>query len=94
MANETRTHVIVPALPGWYVAVLRDDRFAFEPIIAWEIERHLKRQRHGEPECPGGPHVDHKLELHRLLHGQVRGSFAAKDAVDIDRGTPERIERG
>jgi hypothetical protein len=39
MANETRTQVIVPALPGWYVAVLRDDRFAFEPIIAWEIER-------------------------------------------------------
>jgi hypothetical protein len=52
MANETRTQVIVPALPGWYVAVLRDDRFAFEPIIAWEIER---CEWSDEPSADGRP---------------------------------------
>src|SRR6516165_666863 len=41
--KTTMTHVIVPAQPGWFLAVFTTGNGAecvrFEPIIAWEVQR-------------------------------------------------------
>ena len=42
-----------------------------------------QRWGNGQPECPGGPEIDYKLELRRLLHWQVAGLLAAEDAIDV-----------
>ena len=48
-------------------------------------------RRHGEPERLSTLEVDHKLELGRLLDGQIRGLGAFEDFVDVCRGAPEPI---
>jgi hypothetical protein len=44
--DENTTHTIIPALPGWYVALYipednspKDDSLHLCPIVAWDIER-------------------------------------------------------
>jgi len=41
----------------------------------------------------GGLEVDHKLELGRILHRQIGGLLAPKDAIDVARHAPVRIDR-
>lgn len=42
MTNKSVTNTMFPAHPGWHVAILLDSappKLAYEPIIAWDIER-------------------------------------------------------
>jgi len=45
--------------------------------------------RDREPEGPGGLEVDHQLELHGLLHGQVGRLGAFEDLVHVDGALPD-----
>jgi hypothetical protein len=50
MRDKVEQHTVIPALPGWYVALYIeggevngkrwDDYLSLDPIVAWEIERH------------------------------------------------------
>src|SRR2546426_6002485 len=46
-----------------------------------------QRRRNGEPEGLRGLEVQDQLELHRLLHGEVRGPRPPENLVDV-RGEP------
>ena len=50
-----------------------------------------KRGRHGEAERFGSLHVDHQLELGRLLYRQIGGLGAFEDLVDVAARTVEQI---
>src|SRR5205823_1981694 len=50
------------------------------------LEEHARRD--GEAERFGGLQVDHQIELHGLLHGQIGGLGAFEDLVHIGGRTP------
>src|SRR5215813_14130804 len=54
----------------------------------------LEEERRGDREAEGlgGLQVDDKLELHGLLHGQVRRLRPSQELVDVGRGALEPIE--
>jgi hypothetical protein len=52
------------------------------------IRLHQQQWRDREAECLRSPHVDHELELGRLLHRKVRRLGALQDLVHVDRSTP------
>src|SRR4051794_27631817 len=61
---------------------------SFDHLVGAEQER----LRHGEAEGLGGLEVDRKLELDRLLDGEVGRLGALQDAVDITSRAAEQID--
>ena len=61
------------------------------------VRQEQERRRDGDPECLGGLQVDDQLELHGLLHGQVRGLGALQNLVHIGgsaaQSSPSRSPR-
>src|SRR6266576_458033 len=51
------------------------------------------RWRNFDTKRLGGLEVDDKLELGRILHRQIGGLLAPKDAIDVARHAPVRIDR-
>jgi hypothetical protein len=45
-----------------------------------------------KPERPGGPHVDHQVELPGLLDGEISGLGALQDPVDVPRRPAKEVE--
>jgi hypothetical protein len=97
--TESRTQTIVPALPGWYVALFmeavtlpsgesRDACFSLEPIIAWEIERHVFPY-HPVAGRPAGEHgVSHDVNP-ITVNGNMLTGTANEWAIKRPDGTFE-----
>jgi hypothetical protein len=52
-----------------------------------------QRGRHGEAEAVSSLHIDHQLELGRLLDRQVRRLCTLEDLVHVDSGAPIQIRK-
>ena len=48
-------------------------------------------ERLPQPDCLGGLEVDHQIELHRLLDGQIRWLRALQNPVHVSGGTLEQV---
>jgi hypothetical protein len=65
MSERHVTRTTVPAQPGWFVAILLDDEdhppaFAYDPIVAWEIER-IEQDYHPSARRAGERSVHHHV---------------------------------
>ena len=76
-ASKTRT--VIPALPGWYVAVLIEgdeghgDELVFDPIVAWEVERYEEPYHQIAKRPPGEMCVTHGV-IPITLEGDPSGA--------------------
>src|SRR5262245_60384803 len=73
-------------------------KFHFEPPSRFTSFDHLvgageERRRHLQTERLGGFEVDHKLEFHRLVDGQVGGFLALKNPPGIEPDLVIRVRR-
>jgi hypothetical protein len=78
MAQESRTHTIIAARPGWYVAVFvprektedeQADQFDLTPIVAWEIERSER------PYHPSAGRLGEKCIFHSVMPLTLDGNM-------------------
>jgi hypothetical protein len=63
MSDRQVTRTTVPAQPGWFVAIfIEKDKpgFAYDPIVAWEIER-VERDYHPSAHRAGERCVTHHV---------------------------------
>ena len=54
------------------------------PLLDHLVRLEEERRRDREPEHPGGLEIDDQLELHGLLHRQVRRLGALQNLVHVD----------
>jgi hypothetical protein len=76
--EETRTQTIIPASPGWYLALLVGGEFDHISIIAWEVARGEGPYRSYANRHPSETWVSHDVTPLTLYHNGLTNLFAVK----------------